>query len=152
MKKVWTYIISKELQEPELRVLRDLGTAFVSGWTAHENRLEASFDIFEKRIIVIRVNEEVASASGCSIDKLQHFMKETEKKFGLELLNRLLVAYRGEGQVQVVHSSKIPQLLLENKISENTMVFDTAVYTGEELESWEQPLKSTWLKKHLVKV
>ncbi len=151
MSRVWAYIISKKLSTEELNSLKASGNTFVMGWTAHEQQLTASFEIFKDRIIVVKVNEDVTGASGCSIDKLTRFIKDTEKQFDIELLNRLLVAYKNENDLEIVHSSKIKELLAENKISENTIVYNTSILTQNELNDWEQPLKETWLNKYLVK-
>ncbi len=149
MSRVWTYIISKQLSEQELNSLKEAGKAFVLGWTAHEQQLTASFEIFKNRIIIVKVNEAITGASGCSIDKLTRFIKETEKQFGIELLNRLLVAYKNEDEVAVVHSSKIKEMLSQNMISENTSIYNTSILTQNELDNWEQKLKDTWLNKYL---
>lgn len=152
MDRVWTFIISKTLSKEELNSLNDLGNKFVLGWTAHEQQLTASFEIIGDKIIVVKVNENVTEASGCSIDKLTRFIKETEKLFSIELLNRLLVAYKTNTGIEIVHSSKIKELLAENKISENTIVYNTSVSDQKEFNNWEQELKNTWLSKYLVKV
>ena len=152
MNRVWTFIISKTLSKEELNSLNDLGNKFVLGWTAHEQQLTASFEIIGDKIIVVKVNENVTEASGCSIDKLTRFIKETEKLFSIELLNRLLVAYKTNTGIEIVHSSKIKELLAENKISENTIVYNTSVSNQKEFNNWEQELKNTWLSKYLVKV
>jgi hypothetical protein len=152
MNRVWTFIISKTLSKEELNSLNELGNKFVLGWTAHEQQLTASFEIIGDKIIVVKVNENVTEASGCSIDKLTRFIKETEKLFSIELLNRLLVAYKTNTGIEIVHSSKIKELLAENKISENTIVYNTSVSNQKEFNNWEQELKNTWLSKYLVKV
>ncbi|MBA2611494.1 MAG: hypothetical protein H0U95_05960 [Bacteroidetes bacterium] len=151
MNRAWAFIISKTLSSDQLNSLAEMGNKFILSWTAHEQQLTASFEIVKERIIVVKVNEEVTNASGCSIDKLTRFIKETEKQFGIELLNRLLVAYKNEDAIEVVHSSKIKELLTENRISENTLVYNTSVLTQNELNNWEQPLKETWLNKYLIK-
>ena len=147
MSRAWVYIISKKLSAQELNALKEAGNAFVTSWTAHEQQLTAGFEIFKDRIIVVKVNEEVTGASGCSIDKLTRFIKDAEKQFNIELLNRLLVAYKNDNEVEVVHSSKIKELLSENKITENTSVYNTSILMQNELNDWEQPLKETWLNK-----
>jgi hypothetical protein len=152
MDRVWTFIISKTLSKEELNSLNDLGNKFVLGWTAHEQQLTASFEIIGDKIIIVKVNENVTEASGCSIDKLTRFIKETEKQFSIELLNRLLVAYKTNTGIEIVHSSKIKELLAENKISENTIVYNTSVSDQKEFNNWEQELKNTWLSKYHVKV
>lgn len=147
--RAWTYVISKELPEMQLEAIKEKGTAFVNGWTAHENQLAGSFDVFKNRIIVVKVNEDVNAASGCSIDKLTRFVKQVESEFSIELTNRLLVAYKANEKIDVVHSSKIKDLLSQQSISENTVVYNTAISNQEELLKWEQPLKNTWLNKYL---
>ena len=119
MKKIWTYIISKSLSDEELNLILKQGEKFVSNWISHENKLDASFKIYKNRIIIVEVNEHVFQASGCGIDKLTRFIKEIEIVFNIELLNRLLVAYQAEEKIEVVHSSKIKDLLTENKINPN---------------------------------
>jgi len=150
MNRVWTFIISKALSDNELSLITEAGIKFVNGWTAHEQKLTASFEIYKNRIIVVKVNEEVTGASGCSIDKLTHFIKHIENEFKVELLNRLLVAYKNGNEISVVHSSKIKELLQTNSIEENTLVYNTAASNQNEFQNWEQPLKNTWLSKYLI--
>jgi hypothetical protein len=149
MGRVWLYIISKELTADQLHALAVSGKEFVSAWTAHEQKLTGSFEIFRNRIIIVKVDENVQGASGCSIDKLTRFIKESEQKFGTELLNRMLVAVKVDDAVQVIHSAKIKDLIADGFIGEKTIVYNTAVNTSEELENWEQPVKNTWLSKFL---
>ena len=151
MNRAWAYIISKPLSDDQLNQLTQAGQNFVLSWTAHEQKLSATFSIFKKRIVVVQVNENVTNASGCSIDKLTHFIKNAEISFGIELLNRLLVAYKNGETIDVVPASKIRELLSQNLISEDTIVYNTALANENELKHWEQPLKTTWLNKYLVK-
>jgi len=149
MNRAWTYIINKLLPVNELNLITKAGTNFVTGWTAHEQKLEGSFEIYKNRIIIVKVNEEVTNASGCSIDKLTHFIKEIETQYNVELLNRLLIAYKSNDEVSIVDSSKISELLQNNSINENTIVYNTSISNQNELPDWEQPLKNTWLAKYL---
>jgi hypothetical protein len=149
MNRAWTFVINKQLNEQQLKSIEDAGNNFVKGWTAHEQQLHGSFDIFRNRIIVMKVNEDIHSASGCSIDKLTRFIKQLESEYGIELMNRLLVAYKTDEGVDVVHSSKIIELLQAGKMNETTSIYNTAIADQEELEKWEQPLKNTWLNKFL---
>ncbi len=152
MNRAWTYIINKSLSVDELNLITEAGTKFVTSWTAHEQKLMGSFEIYKNQIIIVKVNEEVTSASGCSIDKLTHFIKQIETQFNVELLNRLLIAYKIKDDVSVVHSSKIKELLQTNTINENTIVYNTSISNQNELQNWEQPLKNTWLAKYLIVV
>src|SRR4051812_5288495 len=127
MSRVWTYIINKELSAEEISVLAANGNDFVNAWTAHDNKLTATFEIFKNRILIVKVNEDIHAASGCSIDKLTRFIRELEVKFSLQLLNRLLVAYKNGEKIEVVHSSQIKELLEQKIISESTIVYNTSL-------------------------
>ena len=56
MNRVWTFIISKSLSYDDLSLIGEAGIKFVTGWTAHEQKLTASFEIYKNRIIVVKVN------------------------------------------------------------------------------------------------
>ncbi len=150
MNRVWTFIISKTLNEETLQQFIGDGRSFVQSWTAHEQQLHGTFNVVAGRIVVVTVNEQITTASGCSIDKLTRFIKDAEKKYNIELLNRLLVAYRRGDQVEVSHAQDIKTLLKDGVINASTPVFNTAAASENELKHWEQPLKDTWLKKYLT--
>jgi hypothetical protein len=152
MNRAWTYIISKKLSETDLNNLLAAGKSFVTSWTAHDRQLSAEFDIFNERIIIVKVNEAATAASGCSIDKLTKFIKDIEAKFGIELLNRFLVAYNDGDELQITHASLIKELLADRRITPQSIFYNTAVLTENELKNWEQPLKNTWLNKYLEKI
>ena len=102
--------------------------------------------------MIFKVNEDKYNASGCSIDKQVRFVKELEQAFSVDLLNRLLVAYENNNQVEVVKSAQIKELLSANIISANTLVFDNTITQSSELNTkWKQPLHKTWLEKYLIK-
>ncbi|MGZ3920850.1 MAG: hypothetical protein ACXVC7_11175, partial [Bacteroidia bacterium] len=145
MNRAWAYIISKELSQEQINSIQQEGEEFIKNWTAHEQKLSGSFSIYKNKIIVVKVNEDVNAASGCSIDKLTRFIKQLETKYGIELMNRLLVAYKNNDNAIIVHSSKIKDLIKDGILNENTLVYNTAIANQEDLKNWEQPLKNTWL-------
>ena len=150
--RIWIYTLSKELSIEQLVDFQNHCQNFVSGWTAHDVSLDANFELYQNRLLIFKVNEEKYNASGCSIDKQVRFVKELEQAFSLELLNRLLVAYENNNQVEVVKASQIKELLADNIISGNTLVFDNTITESKQLETnWKQPLHHTWLQKYLTK-
>jgi hypothetical protein len=150
MNKVWTYLSSKELTDAEVVDLTRAGLAFVNQWTAHENKLKADFQIFKNRILVFTVDEDVHNASGCSIDKLLRFVKTAELEFGIQLLNRLLVAVDKGNKIAAIPSSKISDLLQSGELTQNSLVYNTAASNSDELATWQQELKDTWLRKYVT--
>lgn len=150
--RIWIYTLSRPLEAPELEELKNLCRHFVSGWTAHDVSLDASYELYKERLLIFKVNEAKYNASGCSIDKQLRFVKELENKFKVELLNRLLVAYENNGRVEVVKQPAVADLLASHVLNENTIVFNNAISSSDELSSvWRLPLRSTWLSKYLVR-
>ena len=152
MKKVWAYSLGRALSEQEQQeLLADAGN-FVRGWTAHENKLQAEVSLAENCVLLVKVDESVYGASGCSIDKLQRFVKEAEKKFGIELLNRMLVPIDVSGTYRVLNTNDIKTMLGNKALSPDSTVLNTAISNEQELLHWKQPLKNTWLNRYLTKI
>lgn len=148
--RIWIYTLSKELSNEQLVDFKNRCQNFVNSWTAHDVSLDASFELYQNRLLIFKVNEDNYNASGCSIDKQLRFVKEVEQAFSVELLNRLLVAYENNNQVEVVKASQIKELLAANTISASTLVFDNTITESSQLTSkWKQPLQATWLAKYL---
>ncbi len=151
--RVWVYLSNKPFNQQTENSLKTDVQNFLLGWNAHGKALTASADILHHHFIIIKADEEQYSASGCSIDKQFQFIKETEKKYNLNLLDRLVVAYKKDNTVFVTHSSKIPQLLQDGIINENTIVFNTTLSTENEFKTaFEIPLKESWLNRFLIAV
>jgi hypothetical protein len=149
--RIWIYTLSNELSNEQLVDFKNRCRNFVTNWTAHDVSLDASFELYENRLLIIKVNEDKYNASGCSIDKQVRFVKELEKAFSIELLNRLLVAYESNNQVEVIKASQVKDLLANKTINENTLVFNNTVTQSSELDTnWKQPLKATWLSRYLT--
>lgn len=149
--RIWIYTLSTELTNEQLVDFNNQCQNFVTSWTAHDVSLDASFELYKNRLLIFKVNEDKYDASGCSIDKQVRFAKELEQVFSVELLNRLLVAYENNDQVEVIKSSQIKDLLASNTITSNTLVFDNTITQSSELNTnWKQPLHATWLAKYLT--
>lgn len=151
--RIWIYTLSKELSNEQLVDFNNRCQTFVSGWTAHDVSLDASFELYQNRLLIFKVNEDKYNASGCSIDKQVRFVKELEQAFSFELLNRLLVSYLNtENNIEVVKSSQIKELLELKIINENTTVFNNTITQSSDLENnWKQPLYKTYLAKQINK-
>lgn len=151
MERIWIYILSKELSNEQLADFKDRCRNFVTNWTAHDVSLDASFELYQNRLLIFKVNEDKYNASGCSIDKQVRFVKELEQVFSIELLNRLLAAYENNNQVEIIKSSQVKDLLATKTINEDTLVFDNTITQSSELSiNWKKPLKSTWLSRYLT--
>lgn len=142
--KVWIYQSSKPFGEPEASEINHSLKLFAEQWTAHNRQLKATGFLFENRIIVLMVDETAAGASGCSIDKAFNFIKNLEIKYGVELLNRMLVNYFNGKEWVTAGLQEI------NMLDENTLVADPLVNNKSDFDSrFVAPLKTTWMMQYI---
>ncbi len=152
--KIWLYLCNKEITDSFKNELESDLKLFLNSWNAHGNDLKSFYNIAFGRILMIGVNEEEYGASGCSIDKQLHFVKAAEQKFGVSLLDRMMVGVlQDNDQVLVFHATKTEEMLATGKINENSLVFDNTITDGAQIkENWIKPLHRTWLSKYISKV
>jgi hypothetical protein len=146
--RVWVYQSNRELTDTEILRLDAITAEFISSWTAHNIHLKASYELRYRRFLIISVNEREAQASGCSIDKSLHFIKEVEKLFGISLLERMSFAYKVDENVRTCSRKEFEALIRAGEVNDHTLVFNNLVSSKEELDSnWEIPLYKSWHKQ-----
>lgn len=150
--KVWVYQSNRPFSDKEIITLSEKLKAFTDSWTAHGSQLNAWAEILYNHFIVLFVNEDVANASGCSIDSSIKFLKEIETEFDITLFNRLLIAYKDQsGNIKIVNQKGLNELVQKGIITDEAIVFNNAISTGKSfISEWEVPLKNSWLKKLLL--
>jgi hypothetical protein len=145
--RVWIYQSDRKFTAGEEEKIFSLGKQFVDTWTAHNKDLLATFEIRHHAFIIIMIDQEHESASGCSIDKSLHFIQGLEKQFGLSLLDRMIFTYKEGNEIRFVKSSEFDHLLRTGQIGDHTIVFNNLVGTKAALETeWEIPLSQSWHK------
>ncbi len=143
--KVWIYQSNRKFSDDEiLEIERDL-KSFVESWNAHGTSLEASFETRYSRFIILAVNQEVQSASGCSIDSSVAFIQQLEKKYSVELLDKMNVTFKNGEHIAHKPLNEFKKMAKEKAVSGNTIVFNNLVNTlGEYVEYWEVPANESW--------
>jgi len=143
--RVWVYQSDKKLSDNETRQIQAQLDDFTTGWTAHNNQLKAKAEIRYNRFLILIVDESQAGASGCSIDKSVHFIKQIEQQFHINLLNRFNLAYREGSEVLSAPRHEFENMLKRGSINTNTIVFNNMVQNLKELQTkWEVPFKDSW--------
>lgn len=136
------------MQNDEKTLIEEKLGEFTAQWKAHGKQLAAHAEIRYDRFIIIMVDDEVAPPTGCSIDKSVHVLKEIELITGLQLFDRMQVAYRDGEEVKVVSRNEFEQLLAKGMVTEETIVFNNLVTSYPELETdWQIPLRESWHAK-----
>jgi len=146
--RVWIYQANRIFnQEEELAILQILHN-FTAEWLAHGHALAAKGEVLHHQFIILSVDEEVAGATGCSIDKSVNLMKEIEQKFNLNLFDRFRIAYRQNEDVINCSREEFEELIKNGQVNEDTLVFNNLISSRNEMQTaWEIPLKDSWHAK-----
>ena len=148
--RIWIYQASRTFNESELQEITSLLDAFIQNWTAHGNDLNAGYEIRYKRFIVIALDQSSQSATGCSIDASVHFIQELEKKYSVELLDKMNVSYKQGEFVAYKNLTDFKAMAKQKAISKNTIVFNNLVTNkGEYKAHWEVPASESWHSRFL---
>lgn len=143
--KIWIYQSNRKFSEEEFAQIEKDLQVFVENWAAHGTSLEASFQLKYNRFIILAVNQEVQTATGCSIDSSVAFIQSLEKKYDVDLLDKMNVTFKlGE---HVAHKPLIDfkKMAKDKAVTGNTIVFNNLVNNiAEYNESWEVPAADSW--------
>lgn len=149
--RVWVYQCNRKLLDDEVTVIEDKTTEFLTQWTAHGANLEAGFEVKYNRFIVLGLNQENASASGCSIDASVHFIQQLQQEFDVDLLDKMNVTFYNGDFIAHKSLTDFKKMAKAKSVSPNTVVFNNLVNTKEEyLENWEVPAKESWHNRFLA--
>jgi len=143
--RIWIYQANRKMTHDEVATANELLTSFVENWAAHSTPLKASYQLKYSRFIILAVDQEYHAASGCSIDASVKIIQDLEKKFGIDLLDKMNVTYK-TGEF-IAHKSLIDfkKMAKEKAVNANTVVFNNLVNTIEEFEEfWEVPAGESW--------
>lgn len=148
MERIWIYQSNLELTAQEIEQSIEKLSGFTEQWKAHGKQLAARAEVRYNRFIILFLDEDVAAATGCSIDKSVRLLKELQSELNIELFDRMLIAYRHGDAIKVASRSVFENLIEKGEVNENTLVFDNTVSNSEELASrWEVPMKESWHAK-----
>ncbi len=143
--RIWIYQANRALSTEEEQKIQKKLDDFTSQWQAHGHSLAAHGEIRHKQFIILSVDEQVAGATGCSIDKSVYLMKEIEVEFNLDLFDRFRIAYRDGKNVINCSRQEFEDLLSAGDLNPDTIVFNNMVSTRSDLStSWEVAMKDSW--------
>ncbi|TBN06826.1 ABC transporter ATPase [Hyunsoonleella flava] len=148
--RVWIYQANRSFTPEELADIKNKLNVFIENWTAHGSDLQAGYLIKYKRFIVIGLNQDLNSATGCSIDASVHFIQQLEKDYNVDLMDKMNVSYK-QGEF-IAHKSLVDfkKMAKERAVSKNTIVFNNLVNNIAEFkENWEVPASESWHSRFL---
>lgn len=146
--RVWIYQSKRPFSQTETPQVKSEIQQFAQGWVSHNRQLRAHADVLHNQFLVLMVDESMADASGCSIDKSVHFMKQLGQAYNTDLFDRMTFAWKDGEEVKTASSDDFAMLYQNGEINDETLVFDNLVKTKGELEEkWLKPLNESWHRR-----
>ena len=147
--RVWIYQASRPFTGEEIVGMLPGLARFAAEWTSHGRSLLASAAVLHQQFLVLGLDEDVAGASGCSIDASVRFVAQLEQHLGLELLDKSRLAFVQQGQVQLLNRRELKAATTSGAVAPDTLYFDNTLATKGELDShWPRPAQATWLARY----
>lgn len=138
---------SRSLSDSESALLRKEADIFFKEWQAHKQNLTSAYDWKYNQFLLVGVDEQCVSLSGCSIDRLTQFVEALGRRFQVEFLNSPQICYRNQqNQICCVERFEFKQQVQSGAIHENTTVFNNLITTVKEWREgkWETSFKESW--------
>jgi hypothetical protein len=149
--RVWVYQSSREFSDIEVTTIASKTEEFMATWKRHGDDLKTSYVIKYNQFIVLGVDENLNSVSGCSIDSSVHFMQQLEKEFDIDLMNKMNTAFKVGENINIVSLSDFQNFAKEGKITSDTTVFNNMIQSKGDFDSkWEIPAIESWHKRFLA--
>ena len=89
--RVWLYLADRKLDGTEVQYVNEQMQHFLSNWAAHNKKLTCDGVLLFNQYLILAVNEDIESASGCSIDSSVRFVKSLGSELNIDFFNRLKV-------------------------------------------------------------
>ena len=143
--RVWIYQSNRSFTKDELVDISDKLIVFLNNWVAHGLNFEAGFEIKYKRFIIIALDQDKQSVTGCSIDASVKFIQELEILYSVNLMDKMNVSYKQGDYVAYKTLTDFKKMAKDKAVSKKTIVFNNLVNSvGEYKQFWEVPASESW--------
>ena len=148
--KVWIYQSNRLFLLNEALEIEIMLKEFTAGWLSHGVPVKGAGYLFFGQFIVLMADERATGVSGCSTDSSVRLIKEIERRFGVNMFDRALLAFVVKDKIQLIPLQQLQYAIDHGFISTETLYFNNLVQTKEELEAnWMVPVKESWLSKKI---
>ena len=100
--RIWLHLANRKLVASEEQFLKEELIVFLDSWSAHGKRLQCNATLLFSQYLIFSVDENIESASGCSIDSSVHFAKRMGSELGIDFFTRLEVLVIEENETRLL--------------------------------------------------
>jgi hypothetical protein len=144
--RLWIYIPERPLTSDEEEIVNKRLSAFLEEWKAHGKDIYGFSSIVNSSLLIIAANENIESASGCSIDSQVKVIRELSIQLGIDFFNRRL-AVTAETPSHILQMPVLKEMVRKGEIKPETEIFNTwSSKWGEWNANQTVRLDQSWLK------
>ena len=148
--RVWVYQASRLFTISEALEMEEMMNEFVDRWQSHGARVKGYANLLFGQFVVLMADETQAGVSGCSTDSSVQLIKDLEQRFGVNMFDRLNLAFVVKDNIQLLPMSQLTYAIENKFINGDTIFFNNVVLNKQELLTrWMIPLKESWLAKKI---
>ena len=148
--RVWIYQSSRLFTISEALQIEEMINQFAQNWLSHGIPVKGAAHLFFGQFVILIADESATGVSGCSTDSSVRLIKEIEKIFGVNMFDRLALAFIDKDKVQILPMPQLKYAVEQGFITADTLFFNNVVLTKEQLENnWIIPVKDSWLAKKI---
>lgn len=151
--RIWVYQANRQLTTVDEDIISNNLKTFCERWAAHGQALEASFDIDHHRFVILCVNENAASPSGCSIDSSSHVIKAIGAQLNIDFFGREEIPFLKGNNIAIHPLSGLKKLFQQGVINESSITFNTLAPTlGEWKQHGQVKVLHSWMNRFIPKI
>lgn len=144
--RLWVFPASRTLSEVEERAVLAAVDDFLDSWKAHGAPLRSGRELRERRFLLVGVDVDAESPSGCSIDALVNRLRQLGSELGVTLIDHAPVWYRKDGHIRTATRAQFRALAEEGSLTVEDPVFDTSLTRVDQARTGalERPARESW--------
>ncbi len=147
--KVWIYQADRIFTVSEAFELEKIFEDFVSAWKSHGSPVKGFAGLFFGRFIILMADETQTTVGGCSTDSSVAMIREIQKRYNTNLLNRQDLAFYIKGKPEVIPMQQLPYAVEHGFVQPSTLYFNNSITSKKDLLSkWITPAGETWLRRY----
>jgi len=148
--RVWVYQSNRLFSIKEALQLEEQLENFAKEWNSHGSAVKSYANLFFGQFIILMADETHVKVGGCSTDSAFRFIKNLEKDYHVELLDRQTLAFIVNEKIQLIPLAHVNYSIEHDFITPDTLYFNNTILTKKELlENWIIPVKDSWLAQRI---
>ena len=148
--RVWIYQSNRQFTSQEVEELEKKLEHFASVWNSHGSAVKSFAKLFYDHFIILMADETNVKVGGCSTDSSFRFIKNIEKDYEVDLLDRQTLAFIVKNKIYLIPLEDINYSIENEIINPETLYFNNTILTKRQLlDNWIIPVKDSWLAKRI---